>query len=32
MKIIFMQIDGIKIVEDIIKIIRKMNAPSFLYK
>lgn len=32
MKLIFMQIDGIKIVEDIIKIIRKISPPSFIYK
>lgn len=32
MKVILMQVDGIKIVEDIIKTVRKMNAPSFYYK
>lgn len=32
MKLVLMQIDGIKIVEEIIKIIRKMNSASFGYK
>lgn len=32
MKIVLMQSDGIKVVEEMLKIVRKMNAISFVYK